>query len=297
MTIYDRELRSLLILAEMLHFGKAAARLQISQPALSKQIKGLEQKVGGALLTRNRRDVRLTAAGSFIYQEGKRVIRDLDQLLESARAIATGDAGRLRIGAGLATVHSIVPSALRKFHGAYPHVQAEIRDMSSLRQIDALLGGEVDVGFVRLPVDRPPIEVRIVLRERLTAVASSAFRGPLTLKNLSNQPFIMIGRDISASYYDHCTRLCSSAGFSPRVVQEANDMFTLLNLVRTGMGVALVPGSAMKMRVRGLKFGRIHDREAEWDVGVAWNREEKSVIVNNFVQLCLREPSSRSDVQ
>src|SRR5436190_12641793 len=287
MMIEDRELRSFLVLAEQLHFGRSADLLHISQPALSKQIRGLEEKIGGPLLIRNRRDVRLTAAGALFYQQGRRIIRDLDALFDGAQAAVKGEAGTLRIAVGLATVHSLVPPALRRVRAAHPNVEVQVGDMSTPRQIDALMAGEVDVGFVRLPLNRPELAVRKVLTERLTIAASNNFRAPLTLSNVSQQPFIMIARVVSSTFYDHCIRLCGSAGFSPRVVQEARDMFTLLNLVRAGIGVALVPSSASQMRVSGMKFGHIRTRQAEWDIGVAWNKRHESALVRNFVEICL----------
>lgn len=289
MSIEDRELRSFLVLAEQLHFGRSANLLHISQPALSKQIKGLEEEIGGPLLIRNRRDVRLTAAGALFYQQGRRIVRDLDALLDGAQAAVKGEAGTLRVAVGLATVHSLVPPALRRFRAAHPNVEVQVGDMSTPRQVDALLTGEVDVGFVRLPLHRPELTVRKVLTERLTIVGSSSFRGALTLKNISQQPFIVIAREVSTTFYDHCIRLCGSAGFSPRVVQEAKDMFTLLNLVRAGIGVALVPRSARQMRVSGINFGHIRSRQAEWDIGVAWNRLHESALVRNFVNICLED--------
>jgi DNA-binding transcriptional LysR family regulator len=254
-------------------------------------MKGLEEKIGGPLLVRNRRDVRLTATGALFYQQGRRIVRDLDALLEGAQASVKGEAGTLRIAVGLATVHSLVPPALRRFRAAHPNVGVQIGDMSTPRQVDALLAGEVDVGFVRLPLNRSELTARKVLSERLTIASSSSFRGALTLANISKQAFVMIAREVSSTFYDHCIRLCGSAGFSPRVVQEAKDMFTLLNLVRAGIGVALVPFSSKRMRVTGVKFGHIHNREAEWDIGVAWNKEHESALVRNFVEICLAQSS------
>jgi len=255
MGLEDRELRSFLVLAEQLHFGRSANLLHISQPALSKQIKNLEEKVGGLLLVRNRRDVRLTAAGTLLYDEGRRLVRDLDSLFDATQAAVRGEAGKLRIAVGIATVHSLVPPALRKFREVHPRVEILIGDMYTPRQIQALLAGEVDVGFLRLPIRHPQLMVRKVLKEQLTIAVSSSFRGILALEKIAHQPFIMISREVSTTYYDHCIRLCGSAGFSPRIVQEARDMFTLLNLVRAGMGVSLVPRSAMEMHVNGVKFG------------------------------------------
>lgn len=289
MKLEDRELRSFLVLAEQLHFGRAANLLNISQPALSKQIKTLEEKIGGRLLVRNRREVRLTPAGTLLYGEGRRIVRDLDTLFDATQSAVHGEAGKLRIAVGIATVHSLVPPALRRFREAHPRVEIQIGDMSTPGQIDALLAGEVEVGFLRLPIRHPQLMVRRVLKEHLTLVASSNFRGHLVLEKVGQQPFIMISREVSTTYYDHCIRLCGSAGFSPRIVQEARDMFTLLNLVRAGMGVSLVPRSAKQMHVRGLRFSDIRNREAEWDVGVAWHKQHESALVSNFVQICLEQ--------
>jgi len=287
MALEDRELRSFLVLAEQLHFGRAANLLHISQPGLSKQIKGLEEKIGGPLLLRNRRDVRLTAAGTLLYGEARRIVRDLDSLFDATQAAVRGEAGRLRVAVGIATIHSLVPPALRKFREAHPRVEIQIGDMSTPRQIEALLAGEVDVGFLRLPIRRAELAVKKVLKEQLTIAASSSFRGALTLEKIAHEPFIVIGREVSTTYYDHCIRLCGSAGFSPRVVQEARDTFTLLNLVRAGIGVALVPRSARQMRVSGVRFSDVNRREAEWDVGVAWHKLHESALVRNFVEICL----------
>ena len=287
MTLEDRELRSFLVLAEQLHFGRSAYLLHISQPALSKQIKGLEEKIGGPLLLRSRRDVRLTTAGTLLYSEARRIVRDLDSLFDAAQSAVRGEAGRLRVAVGIATVHSLVPPALRKFREAHPRVEIQIGDMSTPGQIEALLAGEVDVGFLRLPVRSPQLAVKRILKEQLTIAASNSFRGALKLENIAAEAFIMISREVSTTYFDHCIRLCGLAGFSPRVVQEARDMFTLLNLVRAGMGVALAPRSAKQMRVSGVKFSDINRREAEWDVGVAWHKLHQSALVRNFVQICL----------
>src|SRR5215475_5132390 len=120
MEIEGRELRSFVVLAEQLHFSRSANLLHISQPALSKQVKALEAKIGGALLVRNRRDVRLTPAGEIFYSEARKIVRELDALFETAQAVVRGEAGRLRIAVGIATIHSLVPPALRKFHELHP---------------------------------------------------------------------------------------------------------------------------------------------------------------------------------
>src|SRR6202142_2423433 len=282
MALETQELASFAVLVEQLHFGRAAARLHISQPALSKRIRGLEDKVGGPLLVRNRRGVALTPAGTMFYKEARRIVRDVDVVFEAVRGATSGELGRLRLGVGMSTVHSLVPRALLKFRESCPGVEIEIADMPTLSQVEAIIAGRHDVGFVRLPVKHPLVSVRKVLTERLTIATSEKFAGPMTMKGIHEQPFILIDRGVSATYHDHSISLCDRSGFTPRIVYEPNDMFTILNLVSAGIGVSLVPRAARAMHVSGVKFAPVHSSYAEWDIGMAWNKKLESEIIRKF---------------
>jgi DNA-binding transcriptional LysR family regulator len=126
------------------------------------------------------------------------------------------------------------------------------------------------------------VAVRKVLTERLTIAASEKFTGPLTMKGIRDQPFILIDRGASATYHDHCISLCDRSGFTPRIVYEPNDMFTILNLVSAGIGLSLVPSAARAMHVSGVKFAPVHSSYAEWDIGMAWNKKLESEIIRKF---------------
>jgi DNA-binding transcriptional LysR family regulator len=291
MALETQELSSFAVLAEQLHFGRAAARLHISQPALSKRIRSLEDKVGGPLLVRNRRGVALTPAGSIFYKEARRIIHDVDVAFEAVRGATSGQRGKLRLGVGMSTVHSLVPRALLKFREGSPGVEIEIADMSTLSQVEALIAGRLDVGFVRLPVKHPLVAVRKVLTERLTIATSEKFAGPVTMEGIQEQPFILIDRGVSATYHDHCISLCDRSGFTPRIVYEPNDMFTILNLVSASIGVSLVPRAARAMHVSGGKFATVHSSYAEWDIGMAWNKKLESEIIRKFADACRPEES------
>jgi DNA-binding transcriptional LysR family regulator len=291
MALETQELSSFAVLAEQLHFGRAATRLHISQPALSKRIRSLEDKVGGPLLVRNRRGVALTPAGSIFYKEARRIIHDVDVAFEAVRGATSGQRGKLRLGVGMSTVHSLVPRALLKFREGSPGVEIEIADMSTPSQVEALIAGRLDVGFVRLPVKHPLVTVRKVLTERLTIATAEKFAGPLTMKGIQEQPFILIDRGVSATYHDHCISLCDRSGFTPRIVYEPNDMFTILNLVSAGIGVSLVPRAARAMHVSGVKFAPVHSSYAEWDIGMAWNKKLESEIIRKFADACRPEES------
>lgn len=281
------ELRSLLVLAEHRHFGRAAEALHVSQPALTKRLQRLEQKVGGPLLLRGYRDIRLTEPGRILLERARALLRETQLALDASRRAVTGEAGLLRIGFGTASAARLLPEMLARLRRARPGVQVAMRDMASLAQVEALLREEIDVGFVRLPVSDPRLATLPVLHERLVAAVAprSAWRDGLGLKSLAAEAFVVCSRTVSASYYDHVGTVCRSAGFTPRIVAETNDVFSQLQLVRAGVAVALVPSAAASMRVPGVRFKPIRTAQARWDIALAWRRQrEPDPLVEAFVR-------------
>jgi DNA-binding transcriptional LysR family regulator len=281
------ELRPFLVLAEELHFRKASERLFVSQPALSKQIQRLEEKVGGALFARTRRRVALTEAGRVLIPLAKQLLRDSEVAFDLAKEAAEGRAGTLRIEFGIATVSEILPRTILRFRRAYQHVELQMRDMSTPSQIAALLEGKIDIGVVRWPIAHTELDSLPLFRERLVAATprSMPYKPKEGLASLRDRPFISLPRSASHTFHDHVLALCRSAGFAPRVVQEASELFTILNLVRAGLGVSLVPSSAVKMHVPGIRFHDLRTPEAEWRIGVAWNKlSEKRELISRFSQ-------------
>jgi DNA-binding transcriptional LysR family regulator len=261
------ELRAFVTLAEQRHFGRAADLLYVTQPALTKQIQRLEDKVGGALVVRGYRDVQLTEAGQVLLARARVVLQESGAALEAARRAARGQLGLLRIGFGIASIQTLLPDVLRRFRAAYPDVELRLQEMVTADQVAALIRGQIDIGFVRVPVGDARIATRPILRERLMA-------------SLAAEPFITIARRTSASYHDHVIAVCHEAGFSPRIVQETSELFTMLMLVRAGMGVALAPRSAMARTPPGVRFRPLSTPSAAWDVGLAWTspRAQEPVI-------------------
>jgi DNA-binding transcriptional LysR family regulator len=279
------ELRSFLLLADELHFRKAAEKLFLSQPALSKQIRRLEDKAGGALFARTRRKVALTETGKVLRPLAAKLVADAHSALNLTRETANGRAGALSIGFGIASVSEILPRAIMRFRKAYPHVELRMRDMSTPAQTVALLDGTLDIGILRLPLAHAELQTVSLLRERLVLVTPSsiAYKPKEGLAALSKEPFIFLPRQTSATFYDHAFGLCRRAGFTPRIVQEASEMFTILNFVRSGLGVSLVPSAAIRMNVPGVRFHELRMREAEWLIGTASHRlAEKRELILRF---------------
>src|SRR6476659_4718506 len=163
MTLSLDDFAAITALADTLHFGRAADRLYVSQPALSKRLKKMEDAVGGPLLVRGYRDVRLTEAGRLLAERGRRLLEESAVAMALSQRAARGEAGLLRIGFGIASILGLLPGVLLRFRRTHPDVQLQLRDMSTPEQIAALGAGEIDVGFVRLPVSDPRLIVRPVL--------------------------------------------------------------------------------------------------------------------------------------
>src|SRR5580704_523715 len=280
------ELHSFVVLADELHFGRASKRLFVSQPALSKQIRRLEEKVGGALFTRTRRRVEITEAGRVLLASANKVLREDEAALSLAREAVLGRGGTLRIGFGIASVSEILPRTILRFRKTYSQVELKMRDMSTPAQIAALVEGNIDIGIVRLPIFHTELDSWPLFHERLVLATSGSlpYHRRSGLAALRNQPFVFFPRATSTTLHDHVLGLCRRAGFTPMIVQEASELFTILNLVRAGLGVSLVPRAARRMGVPGVRLHELCLPKAKWRIGIALNRfSDKAELISRFV--------------
>jgi DNA-binding transcriptional LysR family regulator len=287
MDIELEDLASLLALADTLHFGKAAARLHISQPALSKRIRRMEARIGGPLLLRGYRDVQLTEAGRLLASRSGHLLAETSAAVALTERAARGEAGLIRIGFGIASILELLPDILLRFRRAHPDVQISLRDMSTPDQIDALMRGEIDIGFIRQRAADARLRTRHVLDERLVAAVGPHRRwnARIGFRSLASEPFIVISRARSDSFHDHVLSVCAAAGFAPRIAQEADELFTIVSLVRAGVGVALVPRSAALMRLPGVRFHELGFPEAAWNIALAWHSDSARVpLVERFLE-------------
>lgn len=295
MTLDIGDLRSFLTLSEQLHFRRAAEVLHVSQPALSKQIRRLEERLGGPLLIRRSRGVHLTPAGQVLVEHARQIVSDSESAERVTRLALKGEAGTLRVGFGIAVLARGLPNLMLRFRKRFPRVDLSVRNMSTSDQLQALSERKIDVGFVRLPVRSDDIATTPIVKERLMIVLSeqATYDTKKGLAALHNAPFILPWRGDSASFYDHVFRTCRAAGFVPRVVQEVDVFFTVLNLVRAGLGVSIAPSAVQLMRVPQIRFAETRVPEAEWRIGIAWNRHgARSLLVENFIEMAHKFLSS-----
>lgn len=290
-----RRLRYFVAVAERLHFGRAAEALHISQPPLSRAIRALEEELGVPLFARTRRKVELTPEGARLLEETRRLTAHLERTVHELRAMASGKRARLRIGfVSLADYGGVLPELLREYKAAHPGVRLALREMLSPDQAAALHAGELDFGLLLPPVaGAARLDHLIVQREHFVIALPAKHplargTGRLRLRELAGEPFVMIPRQIAPRLYDIVAQLAVQAGMSLNVAQEAIQMQTVVSLVSSGLGAAVVPASVANLGRRGVVYRALAERHPRLDLWLAWRRGTLAEPAAEFVALARR---------
>lgn len=246
-----RHLRAFVMVADELHFGRAAERLAVSQPALSVQIRQLERLVGMSLFDRHSRRVALTVAGRALQEAARRLLRDAALMVDHVRAVASGQGGTLRVGFGPTMMLSTLAPVVRAFRTRAPGVRVDLREMVTADQVAALLRDDLDIGFVRGVEPDPRLRLEHVSREPLRIALprdhALARRTRVPLRALAGDPWVLFPRAIAPQLHAQVLQLCGEAGFAPHVVQESREVSTTIGLVGAGVGVTIVPAAVQRM--------------------------------------------------
>lgn len=288
-----RQLRYFVAVAEALSFSEAARKLHVSQPPLSIQIKALEEELGSPLLERTRHKVALTPAGSLFLEKARAALANLDQARDVVRQVASGEAGEIRVAfTASVPMHDTFPRAFQRFREAHRNAMLELVHMSTGQQLQQIEQGEIDVGFLRpSPQFRPPasIAVREVLADRLVVVVplwhplARDAGNALDIGELSNEAFLLFPRGLGCGLFDHVTTLCNRAGFAPRTVQEAREATTIIGLVASGAGVAVLPEIYARTGIPGVAYLPLIGPDADSRVLMAHRAGTLSPIMERFV--------------
>jgi DNA-binding transcriptional LysR family regulator len=289
-----RQIRSFLSIAETLHFGRTAEMIHLSQPALSLQIRALEDEIGVRLFERNRRKTALTAAGVAFREDARGALLRLDQAVYKANLAANGKLGILRIGFISTAGNEIVPTIIRQFRELNAEVEFSLRNILTTDQIQMLETGSLDIGFLRLPIGgHSDLEVVTVHREPFALVVPSshklAKRKRVRLREASGQDFVMYERTHAPGFHDLIFGMLRDAGVIPNVCQTAGEMPTLISLVDSGMGVAILPASTVKRSIASVVACEISDKIPMSEIGIAVRRGERAPVVDNFRSLALEK--------
>jgi DNA-binding transcriptional LysR family regulator len=284
-----RHLRYFVTVAEELHFGRAAARLHLSQPPLSMQVKALEAELGTRLLARTQRKVELTAAGEVFLRDAREILQRVEQAAGAARRAARGEIGALAVGFVTIADYNVLPSVLSAFRARNPAVGLTLREATTDVQLRDLAGEHLDVGFVLPPVGDQRICLLPLLREPLVAALPqhhplARARGPLGLARLKDTPFILFPRHMAPGLYDDVVSFCRRAGFNPRVEQEAIQMQTIVSLVSAGLGAALIPASMRNLGRTGVVYRPLRETSPLTEIALAWRQGDEQPALTRFLE-------------
>lgn len=292
-----RQLRQFVAVADELHFGRAAARLNMTQPPLSQSIQALERHLGVQLFERSKRSVRLTAVGAEWLAHVRAVLDAAAALPDIAGRLGRGQLGRLRVSFVSTADYSVLPSILSRYRAVYPEVEVSLIEATSDRQIEALLAGTIDAGFVIAP---PPASLdrmlayRPILRERLVAAVPASWieagrpgfgREILKPGDFFAAPLVLFPRLVAPVFHDLVSGYFAAHGAPFSVFQEAIQMQTIVGLVASGLGVALVPESMTRLQRAGAVYLPLEGRVPEIETGLIWRERSDNAVLPRFLEV------------
>lgn len=269
-----RLLRSFVVLAEELHFGRAAARLCIVQPALSMQIRALEDELGVVLFDRDRHRVELSAAGRVFLPEALATLDQAQRAVQLVRAAEAGEVGVIRLGFVSSVLPTYLPALIRDLHARHPRIELELKDMPTPDQLAALKANIIDFGFVRLPVEDKRVATQTVLEETFIVVLPAGHSlcalAEVAPADLAAQPAFFLARRFAPGFYDEFLLAMKRSGTPLAILQELGEFTTLVALVAAGMGIGVVPKLAMVAKPDNVETRPLRLPECLSRVGLAW---------------------------
>ncbi|SHH54707.1 DNA-binding transcriptional regulator, LysR family [Virgibacillus chiguensis] len=281
-------LRYFIVVAEELHFGKAALRLQMTQPPLSQQIKHLEREIGVTLLKRSKRTVTLTTAGKVFLKHVKQGLAQIDYAVDMAKQTERGESGELKIGFVGSATFEILPPLIRKYQKRFPSVKIGLQELSTANQVKGLLNGSIDIGILHPPIKNDDLILHTVKKDNCVLVVpkghSLALKEPVHLKDLHSESMIFISKETWPYLYSKFNLLCKKAGFTPNIHHESTEYHMIISLVSAGLGVSIVPSTAKKSLNFDVVYKEIENfsLDAEWVT--AHKKDNQNPALLNFTE-------------
>ena len=282
------QLRCFLAIAEEMHFGRAAARLNMTQPPLSRQLQHLERALGVDLVERSSRFVQLTAAGKAFLVDARHILRASEEALLTVRRVAQGEGGVITLGFIPATSYSLLPRLVAFVSKELPHVQLVLKEMVTLDQVDALNNRRIDAGILRMPIDSRGLEAITISREPFVVAVPDtsplASKNSLDVKDLDRQPLVMYTPIEGRYNYGLLSSAFQAAGIRPNFIQYSREIHTMLALVDAGIGVALVPRDASNLGFPRVKLKKIEfNPQVFSELTFVWRRQSDNPALRIFI--------------
>lgn len=283
-----RHLKYFMVLAEELHFGRAAEKLFISQPPLSRQIKHLEDQLGVSLLLRNNKKVELTRFGNFLKTEGEKIFSEMRQLEKNIQLMKVNDEGIVRIGYVGAVMFSSFKSIFVQLKSAFPKLQFILNELNNVSQIDGLKRNMLDIGFIRGPLDIDGLSYFTIEQSSLSIVISAnhefANKESIALCDLATEPFIQFSKTCAPPFHRSIENIFKKKNIEPIVVHETSQFNALLRLVESGFGYSIVPTNLKQGYDIGVKYYELADIEEKTEIEMIYNPQYKTILMDNIIE-------------
>lgn len=287
-----RQLRYFVAVAESLSFRRAAEELHIAQPALSRQIQQLEQRLDARLFERDKRSVSLTAAGHAVLEHGRVLLSQMQGLPAIAQRAALGQTGRIRIGYISLVAYEFLPTLVREFRSRLPQVDVLMHEFPVMHQYEPLMQDRFDVAILRPLQPDPLIATQLIDRARFVVALPRNHplcqQERLSVADLRREEFISLPRANGPSFQAQIVGFCRDAGFCPTVLREVDDSQAMMGMVGAGMGVAIVPESVRHLKTDGVEYRHLADLAHRADIVVAWKAAGSNPLVHQFVRAAQR---------
>lgn len=283
-----RHLRYFLMLAEELHFGNAAKRLFISQPPLSRQIKELEKELGVVLFFRDNKRVELTESGKFFQKEAHALLRKLESVQRQTHQIYHSLAGEINIGYISAIEKSKLGLLIQKLQKIYPYIQTKLFELSTVRQVEGLESGKLDIGIIRAPNPSPYLVTESLYEDGFCLAVPTTFELPTRFSALAEQPFISYHAKYAPAYHNEVLAYCAQLGFMPTLHHECNNISSILELVHLHAGISVVPQSVQYQYAHlDIRFINMEQTSIRTAILMAYRTESEHPVIPVIRELIL----------
>jgi DNA-binding transcriptional LysR family regulator len=288
-----RQLKCFLAVAECLHFGRAAESVHLSQPALSLQIRALEEELGVQLFFRDHHRTQLTPAGTVLVEDARQILSLCASATQHVQRAALGEVGTVRVGFISTAAALLVPQIVKEFHRLYPGIHLELRNVLTDDQVSQLIAQKLDVGLLRVPLNTAPeIVTNVIHKERFVLLLPVghplAGKKPFTMEDLRSEDFIIYTRKLAAGFHDRIMSIFSAAGFCPQITQTVSEMYTLVSLVAAGQGISIAPASVLLHRTKNVIARPLPMKAPLSEIALAYNRENLSPAARHFVRIIMK---------
>jgi DNA-binding transcriptional LysR family regulator len=284
-----QHLQTFLVVVEEMNFGRAAERLHIAQPPLSRQIQRLERNLGVELFFRTKPQIQLTAAGKVLAAEAKKILKQVDLAVQLTQRASRGEIGQIVIGFEGSSLSDIVPLSIKIYREQFPEVKIYVQEMSTTEQLQALQEERIDLGFIVPQQVNETLIVQTIREESLVvAIAKShplATQAEIEIQQLQNEHFLVGFKDFRCGLDAEVIKVCHQAGFSPNVVQVTNEMQLILGFVAAQMGVALLPSSIKNIVREGVVYLPLVSSTVKIALAIAWRKDTACSTLNNFLKV------------